>query len=169
MKTEKRASSPSFLELKMDTILRYGTLILVVLQTTATVLLLRYSRTREGTPYLASTAVFISEILKFIVCIGSLLAQNCKFLDSPKFAKVIWHLGVHFIKLKHHFWPFKHRFWPKYRQFKRIFLAFKMPCFLAFKMLISVISLLLFGVSNAKSVLSNWWFEIGVWMPEFGI
>ena len=79
MSTEKRSSSiAKFLEVKMDTVLRYGTLILVVLQTTATVLLLRYSRTREGTPYLASTAVFVSEILKFIVCIGSLLIQNGK-------------------------------------------------------------------------------------------
>jgi hypothetical protein len=76
MKNPTRSKSPSFLELKMDTVLRYGTLILVVLQTTATVLLLRYSRTRDGAPYLASTAVFISEILKFFVCIGSLLTQN---------------------------------------------------------------------------------------------
>ncbi len=77
MSTEKK-SIAKFLEVKMDTVLRYGTLILVVLQTTATVLLLRYSRTREGTPYLASTAVFVSEILKFVVCMGSLLTQNGK-------------------------------------------------------------------------------------------
>ena len=79
MKRESRSPSPkSILEVKMDTVLRYGTLILVVLQTTATVLLLRYSRTADGTPYLASTAVFVSEILKFIVCVGSLLTQNGK-------------------------------------------------------------------------------------------
>jgi hypothetical protein len=80
MSVEKKSSIAKFLEVKMDTVLRYGTLILVVLQTTATVLLLRYSRTREGAPYLASTAVFVSEILKFIVCIGSLLAQNGKLI-----------------------------------------------------------------------------------------
>ena len=60
----------------LDTILRYGTLIILVLQTTATVLLLRYSRTRPGTPYLASTAVMMNESCKFCVCVFSLYAQR---------------------------------------------------------------------------------------------
>lgn len=61
---------------KMDSILRYGTLVILVLQTTATVLLLRYSRTRPGPPYLASTAVMMNECCKFCVCIVSLIAQQ---------------------------------------------------------------------------------------------
>jgi len=61
---------------KMDSILRYGTLIILVLQTTATVLLLRYSRTRPGQPYLASTAVMLNECCKFSVCVFSLFAQR---------------------------------------------------------------------------------------------
>ena len=61
---------------KMDTWLRYGTLVILVLQTTATVLLLRYSRTRPGRPYLASTAVMLNECCKFAVCIFSLYAQR---------------------------------------------------------------------------------------------
>jgi len=65
-------------DLRMETCLRYGTLVLVVLQTTATVLLMRYSRTREGTPYLPSTAVFLAEILKVLVCYIILLGQNGK-------------------------------------------------------------------------------------------
>ena len=60
----------------MDSILRYGTLIILVLQTTATVLLLRYSRTRPGQPYLASTAVMLNECCKFSVCVFSLFAQR---------------------------------------------------------------------------------------------
>ena len=61
---------------KMDSLLRYGTLIILVLQTTATVLLLRYSRTRPGQPYLASTAVMLNECCKFCVCVFSLYAQR---------------------------------------------------------------------------------------------
>ena len=61
---------------KMDAWLRYGTLIILVLQTTATVLLLRYSRTWPGRPYLASTAVMLNECCKFTVCVFSLYAQR---------------------------------------------------------------------------------------------
>jgi UDP-sugar transporter A1/2/3 len=61
---------------KIDSLLRYGTLIILVLQTTATVLLLRYSRTRPGQPYLASTAVMLNEVCKFTVCVLSLYAQR---------------------------------------------------------------------------------------------
>ena len=63
---------------KMDSMLRYGTLVILVLQTTATVLLLRYSRTRPGQPYLASTAVMLNECCKFTVCVFSLYAQRGK-------------------------------------------------------------------------------------------
>jgi len=59
-----------------NAIIRYGSLGIVVLQTTVTVLLLRYSRTREtdSPPYLASTAVLSSECCKFLVCIITLWA-----------------------------------------------------------------------------------------------
>ena len=59
-----------------NAIIRYGSLGIVVLQTTVTVLLLRYSRTREtdSPPYLASTAVLSSEFCKFLVCIITLWA-----------------------------------------------------------------------------------------------
>ncbi len=69
-KTEEEQNS------KMDSLLRYGTLVILVLQTTATVLLLRYSRTRPGRPYLPSTAVMMNECCKFCVCIISLYAQK---------------------------------------------------------------------------------------------
>lgn len=54
--------------------IRYGSLLVVVLQTTVTVLLLRYSRTRETDipPYLASTAVLSAECCKFVVCVLTL-------------------------------------------------------------------------------------------------
>ena len=67
----------------MDSMLRYGTLVILVLQTTATVLLLRYSRTRPGQPYLASTAVMLNECCKFTVCVFSLYAQRGK--KKPNF------------------------------------------------------------------------------------
>ena len=64
------AGSPLFI--------RYGSLAIVVLQTTVTVLLLRYSRTREtdNPPYLASTAVLTSECCKFVVCVITLFIHS---------------------------------------------------------------------------------------------
>ena len=71
--------------------IRYGSLAVVVLQTTVTVLLLRYSRTREtdNPPYLASTAVLSSECCKFVVCVITLfvhagwLASNIS-METPR-------------------------------------------------------------------------------------
>jgi len=58
--------------------IRYGSLAIVVLQTTVTVLLLRYSRTRETVlpPYLPSTAVLSSECCKFVVCVITLFIHS---------------------------------------------------------------------------------------------
>mmetsp|Transcript_10934 Transcript_10934/g.19965 ORF Transcript_10934/g.19965 Transcript_10934/m.19965 type:complete len:421 (-) Transcript_10934:292-1554(-) len=47
---------------------KYIILVLLVLQQTSHVLLLRYSRTRPGTIYLASTAVCCDEAMKLVVC-----------------------------------------------------------------------------------------------------
>lgn len=60
-----------------NVVIRYGSLAIVVLQTTVTVLLLRYSRTRETdlAPYLASTAVLSSECCKFFVCVITLFVH----------------------------------------------------------------------------------------------
>ena len=60
-----------------NSVIRYGSLAVVVLQTTVTVLLLRYSRTREtdNPPYLASTAVLSSECCKFVVCVITLFVH----------------------------------------------------------------------------------------------
>ena len=51
--------------------LKYVSLGLVVVQTTSLVLIMRYSRTAGGSDrlYLASTAVFLSEILKLVTCL----------------------------------------------------------------------------------------------------
>ena len=66
--------------------LRDGSLGIIVLQTTMTVLLLRYSRTSvdDSQPYIASTAVLSSEVCKFVLCIGSLLVYSGQFLQSAK-------------------------------------------------------------------------------------
>ncbi|UXI17167.1 Eukaryotic translation initiation factor 2 [Sarcoptes scabiei] len=58
--------------------LKYGALILITLQTTVLVLTLRYSR-KQSSPnesYFNSTAIFISEILKFLCCCFVLIVQN---------------------------------------------------------------------------------------------
>ena len=78
-------------------VIRYGSLAIVVLQTTVTVLLLRYSRTREtnNPPYLASTAVLSSECCKFVVCVITLFvhAGIILYIFLPYYCK------MNFIKL----------------------------------------------------------------------
>ena len=49
---------------------KYFVLILLVVQNTCLVLLMRYSRTRPGTMYLGSTAVCCDEAMKLITCLG---------------------------------------------------------------------------------------------------
>ena len=51
---------------------KYFVLVLLVVQNTCLVLLMRYSRTRPGTMYLGSTAVCCDEALKLATCLGIL-------------------------------------------------------------------------------------------------
>ena len=60
-------------------IIKYGSLLLLVGQMVGLVLLMRYSRTRhsgDGELYLASTAVFMMEIMKFCLCLGVIFYQG---------------------------------------------------------------------------------------------
>ena len=53
-------------------ILKYSTLLLITVQTSSMVLLLRYSRRQTADPkdaYINSTAVFLSEFAKLIICL----------------------------------------------------------------------------------------------------
>lgn len=79
--------------------LKWVSLIVLIAQTTALVLILRYSRTQQaidgGPKYLSSTAVLMAEIVKFITCIVVLLYQNnwsfvqfCSELDADVFQKI---------------------------------------------------------------------------------
>lgn len=53
-----------------STYLKYSTLLLITMQTSTMVLLLRYSRKNySGDAYFNSTAVFLSELVKFFICI----------------------------------------------------------------------------------------------------
>lgn len=51
--------------------LKYGVLLLITFQTTILVLVLRYSRknSNQNARYFNSTAVFLSELFKFFICI----------------------------------------------------------------------------------------------------
>ena len=57
--------------------IRFGSLIIVVLQSTITVLLLRYTKTRktDKLPYLSSSVILSSECLKFIACLIALFVN----------------------------------------------------------------------------------------------
>ncbi len=71
-----------------NTILKYTSLILLVIQNTFVVLLLRYSRTMDSTRYLTSTAVVITEIQKFIACFFLVLhGQGWKLMPTLKLLK----------------------------------------------------------------------------------
>ena len=91
-------------------LLRYGSLAVVVLQTTVTVLLLRYSRTRatENPPYLASTAVLSSECCKFVVCVITLFV-HAGWLGSNKLMEKPCHdfirIKINSLRYMYHFIP----------------------------------------------------------------
>ena len=55
---------------------KYLSLGVLVFQNTALVLTMRYSRTMDGPPYLASTAVVLMEVLKFTFCTFMVLYDN---------------------------------------------------------------------------------------------
>ena len=71
--------SPSDSNTMMDvkTNKKYMSLIVLVLQNTALVLTMRYSRTvTTGPLYLASTAVVLTELVKFIICVSMIFRSN---------------------------------------------------------------------------------------------
>lgn len=61
-----------------NALIKYGSLLLLVGQMVGLVLLMRYSRTRteDGELYLASTAVFMMEVMKFFICLGVVFYQT---------------------------------------------------------------------------------------------
>lgn len=60
-----------------NSLIKYGSLLLLVGQMVGLVLLMRYSRTHtNGELYLASTAVFCMEVLKFTLCLGVVFYQT---------------------------------------------------------------------------------------------
>lgn len=63
---------------QMANVLKYTSLLFIVIQTTTLVLLLRYSRTQavQGPRYLSSSAVVCAEFLKIITCMAVLLWKN---------------------------------------------------------------------------------------------
>ncbi len=69
-------------------LLRWLLLVLLVVQTSLMVLLLRYSRTANtSVPYLGSTVVFFTEVVKLLLCLMLLLWQrHC----SPALAATVF-------------------------------------------------------------------------------
>ena len=56
--------------------LKYISLLVLVVQNTSMVLVMRYSRTMEGPRYLSSTAVVLCETTKFLTCFFLVLNGN---------------------------------------------------------------------------------------------
>ena len=64
---------------KSGRFLKYASLFVLVLQTTACVLVLRYSRRyhdKKSGNYISSTAIFISELCKLVTCFVILFFQQ---------------------------------------------------------------------------------------------
>uniref|UniRef100_A0A4W4FAR2 Solute carrier family 35 member A3b n=1 Tax=Electrophorus electricus TaxID=8005 RepID=A0A4W4FAR2_ELEEL len=70
---------------------KYGSLGLLVLQTTTLVLTMRYSRTQqaEGPRYLASSAVVCTELLKIAACTLLIFRDNSKSLSSTLWDEIV--------------------------------------------------------------------------------
>ncbi len=56
-------------------VLKYSSLVLLTLQNAALILVMRYVSTRKGDMFMFTTAVVMSEILKFVSCLFILLIQ----------------------------------------------------------------------------------------------
>ena len=68
----------SFFKMPKQYNLKYISLILLIVQTTCVVLLLRYSRTKATVPYTSSTAIVASEVMKGAICIVLVWIENGK-------------------------------------------------------------------------------------------
>ena len=77
---------------KLD--MKFISLLILVIQNSSLVLLLRYSRTVSGEPYITSTAVFLTEVVK-IGCSISLLHYELDY-NSKKTAKCIHEIFIRF-------------------------------------------------------------------------
>ncbi|BFZ10769.1 hypothetical protein BsWGS_13808 [Bradybaena similaris] len=55
---------------------KYGSLILLTLQSAVLILVMRYVRTRDGEMFMATTAVIVSEALKLLACLIIILFQE---------------------------------------------------------------------------------------------
>ena len=62
--------------------LKYLSLILLILQTTSVVLLLRYSRTKQAEPYVSSTAIVASEVMKGLICVFLVWIENGSLIET---------------------------------------------------------------------------------------
>ncbi|KAL3280281.1 hypothetical protein HHI36_017774 [Cryptolaemus montrouzieri] len=72
--------------------LKYVSLVTLTLQNAVLGLSMRYSRTREGDLFLSSTAVFMSEVVKLVTCLGIV------YIDSGGITKLLEALNNAIIK-----------------------------------------------------------------------
>ena len=74
--------------------MKYISLLVLVIQNSSLVLLLRYSRTVSGEQYISSTAVFLTEVVKIACSIGLLHYETeC---DSKTTAESIYEIFIRF-------------------------------------------------------------------------
>lgn len=74
--TQVTKDSPLSVWITMSKYKKYVSLLVLIFQNTALVLTMRYSRTGEGPKYLASTAVVLTELLKFTICFGMVFYEH---------------------------------------------------------------------------------------------
>ena len=58
------------------TLLKFGSLLILVVQNASLVLIMRYARTRSGDMFLSTTAVLAAEIIKLVFCLMVILFKH---------------------------------------------------------------------------------------------
>ncbi|GFN76210.1 UDP-galactose transporter [Plakobranchus ocellatus] len=69
-------NSPTENPPKTPASLKYASLVLLTLQNALLILVMRYVRTREGEMFVATSAVIMSELFKFIICLVIIFVQE---------------------------------------------------------------------------------------------
>ena len=70
--------------------LKYVSLVLLTLQNALLILVMRYVRTREGEMFVATSAVIMSELFKFLTCLVIILVQ----VDKRNLKEKLWYFMI---------------------------------------------------------------------------
>lgn len=92
VRVKKSRKSTSSTKIDFNYMMKYISLFLLIAQMVGLVLMLRVSRKSQGDDlYLASTAVFLMEVMKFIICL-SVIFMQCNYNTSKFISELSTHI-----------------------------------------------------------------------------